>query len=381
MVSRIARYSAAVTAAAGLLIPSSGAWASEGPKTGAASAILIDGRDGSVLWEKDSHEQRAVASITKIAAALVVLERASPDEVVRASAAAESVGASDPLVAELELRAGEETTVRNLLYGLLLISANDAAVALAEHVGGSETGFVDSMNTRAGELGATDTRFRNPHGLDQEGHYSSAFDVALLARRAMELPVFRAIVGTRSYDISRRGPDGRPFTTRLENRNPLLGSFAGADGIKTGQTRAAGRALAASAARKGESRIVVVLGSSDPFTDARALLDYGFDGFHRVIVATRGRTWGFATFGDGSTYRIVSRADGQYLLPAGHSKPTARFDARRRQLVIEFQSGAHAVLPVSHDCVGSCAEPRREGFLVRLWEVLAPLGRAMAALL
>jgi D-alanyl-D-alanine carboxypeptidase (penicillin-binding protein 5/6) len=200
-----------------------------------------------------------MASTTKIMTALLVLERSALDELVVVSPNA-LVGESN-----MGLVAGEQLSVEDLLWGLLLNSANDAAVALAEHVAGSEAAFVELMNQRAAELGLTGTQFANVHGLDAPNHASTARDLWRLAEVAMQSPVFRQMVATQSYTAA-----GHP----LWNRNELLAIYPGADGIKTGTTDLAGQCLVASVTRDGHRAVAVILGSQDRYRDAQVLFDH-----------------------------------------------------------------------------------------------------------
>ncbi len=210
--------------AAGNVVPTS----RRPPSVGAAAGIVLDAKDGSILWEKSARTHRVIASTTKIMTALVTLESTEPGEMVTASARAEAVGADDPLVTELELVRGEKLSVENLLYGLLLPSGSDVVVALAEHVGGSVEGFAALMNERARKAGATDSNFTNPDGLDDPAAYSTAYDLAQITRAAMANAEFRKIVATTRFSIPRQGGPPRD----LVNRNELL-----AAGRKRGQDR------------------------------------------------------------------------------------------------------------------------------------------------
>jgi len=243
------------------------------PHVRAPSAILVDLTTGRVLFAKHPDQRRPVASLTKMMTALLVLEHADLAEVVTVSRKA---AATDPIV--LGLQPGERITVKSLVWGLLLWSGNDAAVALAEHVSGSVTGFLHLMNARAWELGLRDTFFASPNGLDDHG-YSTARDLAILARVALRDRFFAAVVRSRFHRIP--GPPGQIH--RLWNLNEMLVRYPGSIGVKTGYTRGAGNCLVAAAARGGGTLIAVVLG--DPpgthwrfaYGDAGALLDYGFD--------------------------------------------------------------------------------------------------------
>ena len=246
----------------------------QGPSITAQAAILIDNATGTVLYAKNPHQLRAPASTTKILTALLALERGGLDDIVTVSRrAAATTGSSAGLYT------GQKIRMIDLLHGLLLRSGNDAAVAIAEHVAGSEGEFVRLMNERARELGARNTRFRNPHGLDEPGHVSTAYDLALLGRLALLYPTFAEIVAKQEYNF---GND------TWYNTNRLLWSYEGVEGIKTGTTSQAGYCLVATATQNGMQLISVVLGSSDRWSDTRKLLDYGFQNFHIVTLADQG---------------------------------------------------------------------------------------------
>jgi len=342
-----------------------------GPNVKAASAILIDQTDGKVLWEKDSNRKRAIASITKILTALVVIEHTKPDDTVAISEAAQKVGDGDPLVTQLNLTVGEKLTVEQLLYGLLLPSANDAAVALAERVGGSVPGFVKLMNAKAAQLGARDSHFVNSNGLDDPNHYSTGGDMAQIARAAMQSSLFRKIVATEVYKIPWAGhPEGRV----VRNRNQLLGHFAGATGIKTGQTLAAGHCLVSSSSRGGEDRIAVVLDSPDPVADSEALLSFGFTGFRRFQIANRSRAWGQVTYGDGTTVNLVPVRDASLLLHQSTPDPRVIYDVRRRALIA--LGTPSLTVPVKIRCrISPCvdAQSRGDGLVAGFLSLLGPL--------
>lgn len=231
------------------------------PALSAQAALLGDSDTGQVLAEANARQGRPMASTTKIMTALLVLERANMADPVVVSPAA-LVGGST-----MGLAAGEVATVEDLLWGLLLNSGNDAAMALAEHVAGSEASFVALMNRRAAELGMTTTRFANPHGLDAPDHYSSAYDLWLVTQQALQYPLFRQIVATPAYTTAGR---------QLVNQNELLGSYPGADGVKTGTTLAAGQNLVGSVSQDGHREIAVILGSQDRYSDAAAVFDHFF---------------------------------------------------------------------------------------------------------
>lgn len=232
------------------------------PSVTARAALLGDRKTGQVLLERRADDPLPPASTTKMMTALLTIESTHPSDTV--------VVPGEALVgdASMGLWAGERLTVEELLYGLLLMSGNDAAMALADYVGGDVDAFVKMMNARAQALGMTATHFVNPHGLDAAGHVSSARDLFTLARAALDQPLFAHIVATREAQIAGR---------YMVNRNQLLGTYPGADGVKTGTTDLAGECLVASATRDGHQAIAVVLGSQDRYADARALLDHYFE--------------------------------------------------------------------------------------------------------
>lgn len=250
------------------------------PSVRAASAVLVGVGSRRVLWEKDGRVRRAPASTTKIMTALAVVERGGLDEMVTVSPRAAATSGST-----VWLSAGETLSVRDLLYGLLLTSGNDAAVALAEHVAGSVDDFARLMNEEARAIGATDTHFRNPHGLDEPGHYTTARDLALIAARALQEPLVARIVATKRATIAWPGHE---VDRALRNKNRLLWEYEGADGVKTGFTDEAGKCLVASATRGGLHLVAVVMGSPDIWGDAAAILNYGFAKLSAATVARRG---------------------------------------------------------------------------------------------
>ena len=249
-----------------------GLFAPDPPEVTAEAWIVYDDTYGQVLAEMDADSRRSVASVTKILTALVVLETVGGDDLVTITDTAASVGES-----EIGLVAGEAAwTVEELLAALILRSANDAAVALAQHVGGSVAGFAELMNREATRLGLTDSNFVNPHGLDHADHYSSARDILRISVAAMENPAFSRIAATRSFSLPPT-PEGESRVA--VNRNDLLATYPGTLGIKTGYTGRALQTLSAVAERDQRRIHVVVLGSQDHFADVTMLLDYGFGGF------------------------------------------------------------------------------------------------------
>jgi serine-type D-Ala-D-Ala carboxypeptidase (penicillin-binding protein 5/6) len=250
------------------------------PSVSMKAGVLSDG-DGHVLWARSPDARRSMASITKIMTAVVALENSSLTETVTIPQAAAAVGESSAY-----LVAGETLSMRDVLTAMLVKSGNDAAVSIALHVGGTEPHFVEMMNRKAQELGLSNTHFANPHGLDQSGHYSTADDLAVLARYAMNDEAFRTIVGLKKTTIGRKR-----HKHVLESTDLLLGNYAGAIGVKTGNTDEAGYSVVSAAQRNGVMLYAVVLGTNSDrrrFRDAQALLDWGFAHYRPQSLATSG---------------------------------------------------------------------------------------------
>lgn len=240
-------------------------------EVGPVSAILIDVRTGQVLDARDEHKRMAPASTTKMLTAILAIERFPLDTpvTISARAAAQRSGSA------IGLEAGSQWSVGDLLHAMLLRSANDAAVAVAEAYSGSVEAFAEEMNRKAQRIGARDSHFVNPHGLNAPDHYSTAYDLALIARYGLQLPVFASLVRQQTW---------REFS----NTNRLLVKYEGADGVKTGWTAAAGHCLVASATRDGWQLLAVVLNSRTMYRDVGQLLDHGFEAFAPVKLAGRG---------------------------------------------------------------------------------------------
>lgn len=248
--------------------------AAAAPNTSARASIL-QLSDGKVLYQRNSEARMLIASTTKIMTALVVLDNCDPDEVVKVTAASAAVEGSS-----IYLKPGEELTVEELLYGLLISSGNDAAHALALHVAGSIEAFAELMNKKAAELGLENSSFRNPHGLDQDGHYSTASDLAAIAAKALENELFCEIVATKSKLVAGRS---------LTNHNRLLWSYKGAQGVKTGYTIAAGRTLVSCAERDGLKLICVTLCAPNDWDDHMKLYDWAFSQYKMNTIAEKNK--------------------------------------------------------------------------------------------
>ena len=242
-------------------------------ETSAAAAVLMDGESGRILYAHNPDQPMPIASITKIMTALVALERCGLETEYTVTAEDMAEGSS------MYLKAGETLTLEALLYGLMLPSGNDAALAVARCVSGTVEDFVAAMNAKAKALGMTNTSFANPSGLDDPAHFSTARDMAVLTRAALEREEFRTIVSTRSVTVGER---------TLVNHNKLLGWYEGCMGVKTGYTMTAGRTLVSAAERNGQTLIAVTLKDSRDWEDHKALLDYGFSAFPRSVLLTEG---------------------------------------------------------------------------------------------
>lgn len=244
------------------------------PLVEAGAAVVIDAISGRVLYEKNAYSKRAMASTTKIMTAIVAIENGNLDDSVTVSKRAAEIWGST-----IGLKKGQKYTLRELLFGLMLPSGNDAAIAIAEHIGGSVEAFVGMMNDKALELDAKDTQFKSPHGLDMDGHYSTAYDMAIITRYALNNPVFSSIAGTKRASIP---------GINLYNTNEMLDAYPGADGVKTGYTGKAGRCLVTSATRDNWRIISVVLNCSTRYKRAQSsknILDYAFSNYkiYRLI--------------------------------------------------------------------------------------------------
>lgn len=297
----------------------------------ASRAILLDGTTGRILFEKNIDEQSLIASTTKIMTALVVCEQCNVLDRVRIPKGAVGIEGSS-----MYLQEGEVLTLQELLYGLMLHSGNDAAVALAIYCGGTVEGFVELMNDKAHNLGLSGTHFANPNGLDAPGHYSSARDLATLAAYAMENPIFYQTVSTKSMKIGQR---------YLTNHNKLLWRVEGADGVKTGYTKAAGRILVSSATRNGRRLICVTIDDPDDWNDHSALLEQGFSEFRVQRLVTAGETLGTVEIAGGQAgcVNLLAAEDFDYAL------------AENEKITIEIIGPGFVYAPVVLGAEAGCA--------------------------
>jgi len=291
------------------------------PEIDAKAAVLVDPRTGQIVYGKRVDARRAVASLTKLMTALVVVEGTKPGEWVTVSE-----GAAPPKnlvgISTLGLKAGERIRVQDLLYALLLQSANDAAVALAVHVSGTSDAFEREMNALAAELGAEDSMFLSPNGLDDAG-YSTASDIARIASAVLDTQKLRKIMQTKFYEIA--APQGPP--REIQNRNVMLWLYPGTTGGKTGFTSDAGYCVVVSARRGDMSLLTVILGEKgEPFSEAASLLDWGFASLEEATPVQQGDPVGTRRIGDSE----VAMAAGETLTVLMPSRDVARVNVTAR---------------------------------------------------
>jgi D-alanyl-D-alanine carboxypeptidase len=258
-------------------------WGTSEPQVSAHAAAMIDVQSGRILYAKHADERLPIASLTKIMTAIVAIENSRLTDMVTVPPEAVGVEGSS-----IYLKAAERIPLKDLLYGLMLRSGNDAAVAIARHVGGSVEGFVYMMNEKAAYLGLENTHFANPHGLDAPEHYSSAADLARLTAYALKNPTFREIVKTQVKTVPWPGEE---WHRKWYNKNKMLRFYKGADGVKTGYTKKARRTLVSSATRNGRQLVTVTLNAPDDWNDSMQLLEYGFQHFHLVNVVKKGQAF------------------------------------------------------------------------------------------
>lgn len=251
------------------------------PELTAKSAILIDAASGRILYESNAYERLPQASTTKMTTALVALENAKLTKQIRLPDDFVNPGESS-----IYLEPGETHSLEDLMYALLLKSANDAAEAIAIGIAGSLEKFVNMMNKRVKDLGLTNTHYVNPHGLHHEDHYSSAFDLAMIAREALKHQEFREIITTDRHTLPWAGNE---YNRVVDNGNKLLKTYEGADGVKTGYTRQAGSCLVGSATKNGMQLIAVVLNCNGMYDEVGALLDYGFKNYQKKDFMQKGQ--------------------------------------------------------------------------------------------
>lgn len=291
----------------------------DGVDSSARSAVLIERQTGQVLLSHNADEALPMASTTKVMTALLALEKGNLDDVVTVGRNAYGVPGTS-----IYLGLGEKITLRDLLYGLMLSSGNDAAVAIAEHIGGDVESFCGMMTQRARELGCTQTKFLTPHGLPCDGHHTTAKELALIAREAMQYPLFREIVSTRRASIPW---EGRNYHRILNNKNRLLSDYEGATGIKTGYTKAAGRCLVFGAKRDDMEVIGVVLNCGNWFDEAVRLMDMGFERYEMFTAFAKGETVRVLPVKEGTQETVMVCTAEQLAVPVKKGQiPVLEFD-------------------------------------------------------
>ncbi len=282
------------------------------PAVSAKSAVLIEAESGTVIASKNADTKLPMASTTKIMTALTALRLSAPETVISVDAAAVGVEGSSIYLIE-----NEKLTLEQLLYALLLESANDAAAAIAIGISGSIEAFAEEMNRTATDLGLTQTHFKNPHGLDDEEHFTTAYELALITRAALEEPLFCEIVSTRKTTIPHAGTEGSRL---LVNHNKLLRLYEGCIGVKTGFTKHSGRCLVSAAERDGVRLIAVTLSAPDDWNDHMSLLDYGFSRYQSILLADEEEFLFPLSVVGGKDLYVMLRNDTELrvTLPTGH---------------------------------------------------------------
>lgn len=270
-------------------------------RTKAKATALIDVESGRLLYSSNGDTSMGIASLTKIMTAIVAIEHGNLNDMVKTSKRAVGKEGSS-----IYLQLGEEMSLTNMLYGLMLRSGNDAATAIAEHVGGSEEGFVYLMNEKAAFLGLTKTQFKNPHGLDQDGHYSSANDLAKLTAYALKNDTFAEIVST---PVKKVPNPHDSWEYSYKNKNKMLSMYEGADGVKTGYTKKTLRCLVSSATREGQQLAAVTINDGDDWADHRKLLDWGFKHYPLQQIAVKGQAVAGSPYYVGQSFQYALEKD------------------------------------------------------------------------
>ena len=347
------------------------------PGVSAHAAVLMEASSGDVLMDTRAHEHLPMASTTKIMTALVALEHSDLAKSVKISDKAVGVEGSS-----VYLKAGEVLTMEQLLCALMLESANDAAAAIAIEVAGDIESFAAMMNETAARIGLTDTHFTNPHGLDNAEHYSSAYDLAILTRYALQNPDFARIVSTYKMNIPLNGDEGIRV---LINHNRMLKYYDGAIGVKTGYTKRCGRCLVSAATRDGVTMIAVTLSAPDDWRDHTAMLDYGFSLYECAELAQPGQIrCALSCLGSTSESVSASNRDGvSLILPREHGEITHVTEANRYLCapvmagdtvgeIVFFCDGTEIARTPLYAEEDADALPRPKGHLARIKEFITP---------
>lgn len=300
------------------------------PVLSAASAVVMDAETGQILYSKNPHVRRPNASTTKILTAILLIENRGMSHVVTASKKA-----CETPFTSLNLRPGEQISARDLLMGLMVRSANDAAVAVAEDVGGSVSKFAAMMNRKAKEIGCKDTNFVTPNGLHANGHYSTAYDLCLIAKYAIKYPVFNEVVNTRKHILSSRTVNREDLAVFAKHK--FLTNYSGADGIKSGYLKQAGCCYVGSATRDGWRLISSVLKSDSSSVDTTALMDYAFNDFKPVVVARADKACVGAGIKGGSRKEVPAAPikDLKVVVPKAGAKVTTTCEFKSLEAPVE----------------------------------------------
>ncbi len=294
-----------------LIFPVINVSALESIDTSAKACIVVEATSGRVLAGTNKDDKLPMASTTKIMTALLAVEQGNMEDVVEISPNASGIEGSS-----IWLSAGEKLKLKDLLYGLMLSSGNDAALAIAEHIGGSIDEFIVMMNKRAAQMGLKNTNFMNPNGLPSNDHYTTAYDLAMISATAIQNPIFREIVSTKYQTIPWEAGD---YDRVLKNKNKLLWTYEDANGIKTGYTKQAGKCLVASAMKNGMQLVSVVLNDGDMWDDSINLLDYGFENYEMCSIIEVGEELGSIPVSDGlkESINIFAANDFKYPMKKG----------------------------------------------------------------
>ena len=287
----------------------------------AKSAIVMDCGSGRVLYEKNAYSKMGMASTTKIVTAIVAIEQADLEDIVTVSPNASGVEGSS-----IWLAAGEKIKLEDLLYGIMLNSGNDAAVAIAEFVAGDVPAFCELMNQKAKSIGANNTHFTNPNGLSDPDHYTTAYDLALITRYALSNPVFSEIVKTERKAIPW---EDRGYNRKLANHNKMLRFYDGCDGVKTGFTKDTGRTLVTSATRGGLRVVAVTLNAPDDWNDHTKMLDSAFASYKSKQIARAGETYG--------AIKVKGGIENQVQAVTGQDFCAALTDSENYAVTVEMQ--------------------------------------------
>lgn len=325
------------------------------------SCVVIDRLTKTILYGKNEYNKVKMASTTKIMTGIVIIENCDLNTTVEVSKKAAGTGGS-----RLGLKTGDKITIRDLLYGLLLCSGNDAAVALAEVTAGSIPGFSDLMNKKAKDLGLTNTHFESPHGLDSDGHYTTAYELALLSDYALKNNTFLNIVGTKNYTITING-----YPKNLSNTNELLGSLNGVYGVKTGFTNGANRCLVTACKRGNMDIICVVLGADTKkfrTTDSIKLIEYTFKTYEYVDIAEQINKE-FAKWKDENQnyFNIIKGCDS--ILQIGYSSLDSSLIPVKKDdipsLKVSIQINQNLTAPIyENDVIGNIEVTSNSGFIL-----------------